>query len=118
KAEQSAQIRSKSRQSRNCSENAISKPMVARLVFGIVQVSDERMGGMRSEMSEPEGIVAPSSGSEPACVQFGALCWRMHQGGAEILLITSRDTGRWIVPKGWPMPDLSGHEAARIEAWE
>lgn len=35
-----------------------------------------------------------------------------------MLLITSRDTGRWIVPKGWPMDGVSPHEAAAIEAFE
>jgi len=34
------------------------------------------------------------------------------------LLITSRDTGRWVIPKGWPMDGLCPHEAAKAEAWE
>jgi 8-oxo-dGTP pyrophosphatase MutT (NUDIX family) len=50
--------------------------------------------------------------------QFGALCWRVGKTGAEVLLISSRDTGRWVIPKGWPMKDRSGPEAAAIEAWE
>ncbi|MDX2155467.1 MAG: NUDIX hydrolase [Hyphomicrobiaceae bacterium] len=37
---------------------------------------------------------------------------------AEVLLITSRDTGRWVVPKGWPWPRFPDHEAAAKEAWE
>jgi 8-oxo-dGTP pyrophosphatase MutT (NUDIX family) len=36
----------------------------------------------------------------------------------EILLITSRDTGRWVIPKGWPMADLCPADAAAREAWE
>jgi 8-oxo-dGTP pyrophosphatase MutT (NUDIX family) len=36
----------------------------------------------------------------------------------EILLVTSRDTGRWVIPKGWPMKGKKPHEAATIEAWE
>ena len=50
--------------------------------------------------------------------QFGALCWRMHRGEVQVLLITSRDTGRWVIPKGWPMADRSGYGAAVQEAWE
>lgn len=50
--------------------------------------------------------------------QFGALCWRVGKAGAEVLLITSRETGRWVIPKGWPMEGRTGHEAAAIEAWE
>lgn len=50
--------------------------------------------------------------------QFGALCWRVGKKGAEVLLISSRETGRWIIPKGWPMKGRTGAEAAAIEAWE
>lgn len=50
--------------------------------------------------------------------QNAALCWRMHRGKIEVLLITSRDTGRWVIPKGWPMDNRSASEAAAIEAWE
>ncbi|MBS0240836.1 MAG: NUDIX hydrolase [Proteobacteria bacterium] len=35
-----------------------------------------------------------------------------------VLLVTSRDTGRWVVPKGWPWPKVSDHKAAAGEAWE
>ncbi len=51
-------------------------------------------------------------------MQYGALCWRTATEGLEVLLITSRDTGRWIIPKGWPMPGLSPEAAAAQEAWE
>jgi 8-oxo-dGTP pyrophosphatase MutT (NUDIX family) len=51
-------------------------------------------------------------------IQYGALCWRQGDAGVEVLLITSRDTGRWVIPKGWPMPGLSPESAAAQEAWE
>ncbi len=50
--------------------------------------------------------------------QFGALCYRVINDKVRVLLITSRGTGRWIVPKGWPMPDTTPAEAAMREAWE
>lgn len=50
--------------------------------------------------------------------QVAALCWRRERGRTEVLLITSRDTGRWIVPKGWPIKGLSDAQAALREAWE
>lgn len=50
--------------------------------------------------------------------QFGALCFRMRRGKPEVLLVTSRGTGRWIVPKGWPMDGKTPAQAAEIEAWE
>lgn len=50
--------------------------------------------------------------------QHAALCWRMHRGRVEVLLITSRDTGRWVIPKGWPMAGKTPAETAAQEAWE
>lgn len=42
----------------------------------------------------------------------------MHRGRVQVLLITSRDTGRWIVPKGWPMAGKTPADTAMTEAWE
>ncbi len=50
--------------------------------------------------------------------QFGALCWRVRNDKLQILLITSRGTGRWIIPKGWPMEGATPSEAAETEAFE
>jgi 8-oxo-dGTP pyrophosphatase MutT (NUDIX family) len=50
--------------------------------------------------------------------QIAALCWRKHRDRIEVLLITSRDTGRWVLPKGWPMEGRDGPAAAAREAWE
>lgn len=36
----------------------------------------------------------------------------------EILLITSRDTGRWVLPKGNPIFGVSSRRAAALEAEE
>ncbi len=36
----------------------------------------------------------------------------------EVLLITSRETQRWVIPKGWPMPGLADSAAAAVEARE
>lgn len=54
----------------------------------------------------------------PRRVQFAALCTRATPNGPEVLLITSRDTGRWIIPKGWPIDGKDGAETALQEAWE
>lgn len=50
--------------------------------------------------------------------QVAALCWRMGAGRVEVLLVTSRDTGRWVTPKGGRMAGLSDAEAAVQEALE
>lgn len=41
---------------------------------------------------------------------------RGADGRIEILLITSRETRRFVLPKGWPMKGKSGRKAAAIEA--
>jgi 8-oxo-dGTP pyrophosphatase MutT (NUDIX family) len=51
--------------------------------------------------------------------QVGALPFRRTADGRlEILLITSRGSGRWIIPKGWPIRNLSHDESAAREALE
>jgi 8-oxo-dGTP pyrophosphatase MutT (NUDIX family) len=52
--------------------------------------------------------------------QYAALCYRqaVDGDGIEVLVITSRDSGRWVIPKGWPMKRKKPHEAAEIEAWQ
>lgn len=52
--------------------------------------------------------------------QFAALCFRYGEDGEgiEILVVTSRDSGRWIIPKGWPIAGKEPHKAAAIEAFE
>jgi 8-oxo-dGTP pyrophosphatase MutT (NUDIX family) len=53
--------------------------------------------------------------------QFGALCYRRtdaKKSGVEVLLVSSRDTGRWIIPKGWPVDGETPAAAAAMEAWE
>jgi 8-oxo-dGTP pyrophosphatase MutT (NUDIX family) len=52
-----------------------------------------------------------------AGVQYAALPYRLG-AGLEILLITSRETGRWVLPKGWPMKSKRPHAAAAREALE
>lgn len=49
--------------------------------------------------------------------QYAALPWRVdEEAGVEICLVTSRDTKRWVIPKGWPMKGRKPHIVAAIEA--
>lgn len=50
--------------------------------------------------------------------QFGALVYRVVNDKTQVLLITSRGTRRWIIPKGWPMAGKTPAAAAAQEAWE
>lgn len=56
----------------------------------------------------------------PPRQQYAALCYRVKKksGAVEVLLLTSRDTGRWVIPKGWPMTGKRAHEVAMQEAFE
>ena len=52
-------------------------------------------------------------------VQYGALPYRFSKDAAlEILLVTTRGTRRWIVPKGWPIRGLRPAKSAAREAFE
>lgn len=50
--------------------------------------------------------------------QLGTLCWKRKNGRLRILLITSRETGRWVIPKGWPKQQVPDADMAMREAWE
>lgn len=51
--------------------------------------------------------------------QVAAIPFRLNaRGDVEVMLVTSRTTRRFIVPKGWPMKGKSGRKAATIEARE
>lgn len=53
----------------------------------------------------------------PARVQYAALPFRrLH--GLEVLLVSSRETRRWVLPKGWPIKGLKPHASAAREAFE
>lgn len=64
-----------------------------------------------------EGLLAPLL-RRPRLLQVAALCVREGQHGTEVLLLTSRGTGRWILPKGWPQKGTDEPGAALAEAWE
>ena len=49
--------------------------------------------------------------------QVAALCWRAEPA-LEVLLVTSLNTQRWILPKGWPHEGMSLAESAAMEALE
>lgn len=64
-------------------------------------------------------LAATAPPGQPPSLQVAALCWRRTGSGAlRILLISSRDTGRWLIPKGWPMRRRTEAEAAAREAFE
>src|SRR5271168_308516 len=64
-------------------------------------------------------VARPSSPKAGVRPQVAALPIRVLAGGKpQILLLTSRETRRWVIPKGWPMKGRKPWEAAAIEALE
>lgn len=67
-------------------------------------------------------VAEASTGLSPTAVpriQYGALPFRYNgEDGIEIMLVTSRRTRRWIVPKGWPIAELTPANSAAREAFE
>lgn len=58
----------------------------------------------------------PAKVSRAVRLQFGALPYRFTDAGTlEILLVTSRNSRRWIIPKGWR---IGGREPAKLAAHE
>lgn len=52
-------------------------------------------------------------------VQYAALPYRVRSDGeVQVRLITSRETRRWVIPKGWPIKGLSPAKTAAREAYE
>ena len=57
-------------------------------------------------------------GDAPWRLQVAALPWRRTSDGVEVMLITSRDPGRWVLPKGWTEKGEAYRDAAAREAHE
>src|SRR4029079_14790238 len=52
-------------------------------------------------------------------VQYAALPYRLNgKTRTEVMLVTSRETQRWIIPKGWPHKRKAPHDSAAREAFE
>jgi 8-oxo-dGTP pyrophosphatase MutT (NUDIX family) len=51
--------------------------------------------------------------------QYGAIPLRREEDGSlRVLLVTSRETRRWVLPRGNPISGLCPHETAAQEAFE
>jgi adenylate cyclase len=50
--------------------------------------------------------------------RLGAMPYRFGDDGLELLLVTARSGGHWILPKGMPEVDLTRAETAALEAFE
>lgn len=70
-------------------------------------------------LARPKDLQDSSEHLEPALQQYGALPWRHGRNGeVEVMLITTRRTGRWILPRGWPVKGKTPAQTATQEAFE
>ena len=78
----------------------------------------DSLGSAGTTLGQKQQRVRREPDREPR-TQYAALPWRKGADGAvEILLITSRESRRWVIPKGWPMKDMTPEAAAAQEAYE
>jgi 8-oxo-dGTP pyrophosphatase MutT (NUDIX family) len=56
--------------------------------------------------------------SKAVGIQYAALPYRVAGRRVEVLLITSRETRRWVIPKGWPIRGVAPQDVAAMEAEE
>ena len=69
---------------------------------------------MRTNVATRRPVVAKKAGG----IQYAALPYRVSNGSLQVLLVTSRRTRRWIVPKGWPVDGMAASTCAALEALE
>ncbi len=77
----------------------------------MLELTDKAAAMARGKPRMPQATQRPAT-------QVAALPWRRKKGGIQILLVTSRETKRWVIPKGWPMDHLVHSNAAKREAFE
>lgn len=65
-----------------------------------------------------KGVKGTGKPKAKALKQYAALPYTVHDGELLVMLVTSRETRRWIIPKGWPEKDLTGYQVAEREAYE
>ena len=65
-----------------------------------------------------QAITLGSSAKTELRTQFAALCFKVKKKELEFLLVTSRGSGRWTLPKGWPIDGLTPAQTASREAFE
>ncbi len=89
------------------------------LDFGWVKDRAVRGSGFGGDVARSIGKTGtgkPGGGGKRR--QVAALPWRGEGEALRVLLVSSRETRRWVIPKGWPMKDKPDHAAAAQEAYE
>lgn len=67
---------------------------------------------------KPVPLKLRSGGKTDVRAQLAALCYRYKGDKLQICLVTTRGSGRWILPRGWPTHKQTPSDGAAIEAFE
>ncbi|HWE99291.1 MAG TPA: NUDIX hydrolase [Caulobacteraceae bacterium] len=71
--------------------------------------------GTKKKSSKKAGANRKTALAFKPRAQYAALPFRTDPQ-LEVLLVTSRETGRWVIPKGWPIRGKSRRATAEAEA--
>jgi len=78
----------------------------------LIALCRPQMKGMFGTSARQVSMTPPKKKAPAKRVQYAALPYRRKgKSPTEVLLVTSRETGRWIIPKGWPLKGKSPHKA-------
>ncbi|MEN8894846.1 MAG: NUDIX hydrolase [Yoonia sp.] len=73
---------------------------------------------MTKTPKKPVPLKLRSAGKTDVRAQFAALCYRYKNDKLQVCIVTTRNTGRWILPRGWPTHKKTAYDGAAIEAFE
>lgn len=77
-----------------------------------------RQAGGETQPSMASKKKSSKHGPAERGVQCAALPFQERDGETHVLLVTSRETKRWVLPKGWTEKPGRGAEQAQREAFE
>mgnify|MGYP003646562103 FL=1 len=88
------------------------------LYHRIRDLSRLRIIAMPKLPKKPVPLKLRSGGKTDVRAQLAALCYRYKGEKLQICLVTTRGSGRWILPRGWPTHKSTPSQGAAIEAFE
>ena len=69
-------------------------------------------------MKKPTTVALGAKAKKKTYKQYAALPYTVRDGQLLVMLVTSRETGRWVIPKGWPEKTMKPWQVAAQEAFE
>jgi 8-oxo-dGTP pyrophosphatase MutT (NUDIX family) len=83
------------------------------------KIGYQKMGVKAEKKTVRKSKKSPKKVKRAIRLQYGALPYKFTEAnGLELLLVTTRETKRWIIPKGWPIKGLKPGKSAAREAYE